>query len=454
LGYLGAGVWAPGEPGEHRRAERLARTYENRLGLRERVVLAAISGPRYPEPPQPRERIQAWEYAARQVADEPDVWTHLGDAYFHEGPTIGLAQPYRRAAEAFDRALSLDTALNIEPAIHLMQIAGMERDTAKVRRLVSRFPEDDPDNAYLRLEAGAVLGDSAMLSTARRTVDRTGINVGQLMSDALTFGFAIEEAEQRAAVQEVYLKRSTRGSRRWQAAFTQYDFYLQLGRPAAAARIYAQLIQEDAPPGPISTAFPYALYGYVDSTAAAKALARLAPIAAGPLARDAAEREEQYFAICGVEWWRLAHGDTRTVRAAIARLASSAMGCGVMLEALLAAAEHRPDADAAFGRLDSLIIAGGARPGWALLVARWREAQGDIQGALRATRQCDQYGFVLNRSSCLREHGRLAALAGDRTGAIQAYSHYLALRYNPEPSVTPEVDRVRADLAQLVGEPR
>ena len=63
-------------------------------------------------------------------------------------------------------------------------------------------------------------------------------------------------------------------------------------------------------------------------------------------------------------------------------------------------------------------------------------------------------GYFWNLSYILREEGRLAALVGDREGAIKAYSHYLALRYNPEPSVKPEVDRVRAELALLVGEPR
>ncbi len=52
----------------------------------------------------------------------------------------------------------------------------------------------------------------------------------------------------------------------------------------------------------------------------------------------------------------------------------------------------------------------------------------------------------------LREEGRLAALTGDRAGAIRAYQHYLALRSDPEPSLKPEVDRVRAELARLVGE--
>jgi hypothetical protein len=156
-----------------------------------------------------------------------------------------------------------------------------------------------------------------------------------------------------------------------------------------------------------------------------------------------------------VEWWRLAHGDTRAAPAAIARLAGGKFfGCGVLLEALLAAAEHRSDAGEAFGRLDSLLTAGGGLPGWTMEVARWREAHGDLQGALRAARRRPGTFPPLNLSYCLREEGRLAALVGDREGAITAYSHYLALRYNPEPAVKPEVDRVRAELAQLVGEPR
>ena len=36
----------------------------------------------------------------------------------------------------------------------------------------------------------------------------------------------------------------------------------------------------------------------------------------------------------------------------------------------------------------------------------------------------------------LREEGRLAALTGDRQGAIRAYRHYLALRGDAEPGAT------------------
>ncbi len=46
----------------------------------------------------------------------------------------------------------------------------------------------------------------------------------------------------------------------------------------------------------------------------------------------------------------------------------------------------------------------------------------------------------------LREEGRLAALTGDRQGAIRAYRHYLALRGDAEPGLQPEVRRVREEL--------
>ncbi len=90
-----------------------------------------------------------------------------------------------------------------------------------------------------------------------------------------------------------------------------------------------------------------------------------------------------------------------------------------------------------------------------LVVARLRETQGDLKGALEAVRRRIYFlGPPLYLSSYLREEGRLAALTGDRQGAIRAYEHYLALRSEPEPSLKPEADRVRAELAKLVGEPK
>ena len=43
----------------------------------------------------------------------------------------------------------------------------------------------------------------------------------------------------------------------------------------------------------------------------------------------------------------------------------------------------------------------------------------------------------------------MAALAGDREGAIERYTRYLALREDPEPAVKAEVDEVRRALEEL-----
>ena len=86
-----------------------------------------------------------------------------------------------------------------------------------------------------------------------------------------------------------------------------------------------------------------------------------------------------------------------------------------------------------------------------LIAARLFEAQGDLPRALAAVRRADSF-----YSTQRREEGRLAALNGDRSGAIRAYRRYLALRSDPEPSLRGDVQHVRAELTRLergTGEP-
>jgi hypothetical protein len=56
-------------------------------------------------------------------------------------------------------------------------------------------------------------------------------------------------------------------------------------------------------------------------------------------------------------------------------------------------------------------------------------------------------------SNHLRQEARLAALTGDRPGAVQAWQHYLALRSDPEPAMRGDAERARAELAKLGGAP-
>jgi hypothetical protein len=154
----------------------------------------------------------------------------------------------------------------------------------------------------------------------------------------------------------------------------------------------------------------------------------------------------------------------------------------VLLEAKLAAASGAAGASAALDRLDSLMRSGpgGSRNGPPvsftlspayvrstvgispvgfedfanLEVAHLRERQGDRRAALAAVRR-RPYAYHLTDyiATHLREEGRLAALTGDRPGAIKAYQHYLALRSNPEPALRPAVEAVEAELAKLARNP-
>lgn len=86
-------------------------------------------------------------------------------------------------------------------------------------------------------------------------------------------------------------------------------------------------------------------------------------------------------------------------------------------------------------------------------IARLREAQGDIPRALAAIRRRENNwypAYLWTLPAFLRQEGRLAALAGDTTGAQWAYNRYLTLRTDPDPGFVPQRDSVIAELAALV----
>jgi predicted negative regulator of RcsB-dependent stress response len=111
-------------------------------------------------------------------------------------------------------------------------------------------------------------------------------------------------------------------------------------------------------------------------------------------------------------------------------------------------------------RLDSLAATGPQQNRTLVRIAnletaRLFEQAGDPARALRAVRRhtydLGDYSFV---ATVAREEGRLAALTGDKPGAIAAYQKYLRFRTDPEPGLVPERDRIKAELARLLGEPR
>ena len=181
---------------------------------------------------------------------------------------------------------------------------------------------------------------------------------------------------------------------------------------------------------------------------------------------------------CFVELFRVSGGDTSSTRAAIRRLRAFAAldpppvpregwgpidfrVCPLLLETLLEGGRDRGGAS----RLDALDAIMRDGPRWLTLaapatpvaaanwaIARLRESQGDYPRALAAIRRRESNyypAYLWTLPAFLRQEGRLAALAGDTAGAVQAYDSYLVLRANPDPAVRAQHDSVVAERAGL-----
>jgi MoxR-like ATPase len=170
-----------------------------------------------------------------------------------------------------------------------------------------------------------------------------------------------------------------------------------------------------------------------------------------------------------LEPWRLSRGDTSQTRRSIARLRELTKHLTgarkvdaeveiAAIEAMHADVTRSPGLRAATARLDSLLritdypSTNVGRASFANLVAaRLLEKLGDVRGALTAARRRSDAWAQNNPylATQLREHGRLAALAGEREEAIRVYRHYLALRADAEPDLRPQVEAVRRELSEL-----
>ncbi len=477
LGLAAAGMFYSGEGLDDAVDQGIALAWaaSDRLAPRDRAYLDAMAGPRYPASSSYREHLAAWEGAVLAAPDRSDAWHQLAEALLHWGPWIGKADSRERASAAFQRALDLDSSL--APAVgHLLDLAAAEGDTAAVRRLGARYFALDSigDLAeYYRWRTAVALGDSASLLQLRARFDE----LNQAVLERVSAVAQLDGLDMRDAVSatDAWLKKEgSGGAVRWTLR-KHAELALNRGRPAEALGYSVRAgPARGVNPRDALTSVVEALYWQADSATAAQLVAERAAGADQASGEDRDAGSPLHYDVCAVNLWRLAHGDLTTVRRAIRHLQqirspyqSFGTGhsgvCAALLDAELAHALGRPDAALLLDRLDSLAASGPPSTSWMLVaanlaVARLKQAAGDLEGALAAVRRRSyQYDMweprvLVGLSTFLREEGRLAALVGDRDAAVRAYTHYLALRDDPEPSVAPEVARVRDELAQLVAE--
>jgi eukaryotic-like serine/threonine-protein kinase len=444
----------------------------DRLSPRDYAYMMALIGQGYSDTASYSELLGASERFVKVAPDRVEAWTALGDVLLWFGEYLGLPKAQVRAASAYRQALELDPAF--APALdNLMILAARSGDTTTVRRLGRPYLATDSIGGstsgaadLVRWRVAVALADTGALRSVRAKLGTISVDnllaIGQL---GQYDGVALEDAER---AQGEWLRRESRTGYRIAVLAEVGALALNRGRPSEALRIRQEMGEAmSGSNGPAMDRILDALHWDGDSTAGAAAARELSAVADAP----PVDAMEGAMSSCVLEQWRLAHGQLANARRIITQLRSGtefrdhtgvvalSHGCATLLEALLAAAERRPDAGLYLGRLDSLMRTGPPyrwiHQSWNLVVARLKEAQGDREGALAATRRrLYFYAEPLFLSTYLREEGRLAALTGDRAGAIRAYQHYLALRSDPEPALRPQVMQVRVELAGLMDAPK
>lgn len=445
---------------------RLAGHERERMGPADLALLDAFAWPGVPGRSGARDEIDLWDWAVKLADDRPEEWFKFGEALFSHGPLLGIPGILDRARAAFREALRLEPGF--VPALgYLIDLAAVRQDTAGLRELATPYQALAPAGPladYYRWRIAVTLADRTMLDQVRARFDSLDpAALEAIISAAQLDGIGIEDALH--AARTLWSRGGFEDDSRW-ALFKQREVALNRGHPAeAAAFLQRQIASTALRPRDGLAAVVEAIWWSGDTTVVSRWLAEPNPGAAS------SDPMDPYFTACGRGLWQVMRGDQAPVPGMIAVLRRARAGladpatafiplCVRILEAELAARTSQPDAGMRLAALDSLAASAPPAITWLLAAAnlsasRLWEAAGDRERALRALRRrlyvvtVGERRVLVALSTFFREEGRLAALTGDTVGAVQAWERYLALRQDPEPTVQPEVDRIRAELRTL-----
>jgi tetratricopeptide (TPR) repeat protein len=468
------------EPERWDRASRLAWTVRDRLSPRDRSLLMAAIGPRYPAYSSLFDVRSAWEAAVAEAPDAAEIWANLADLQFHQGRLLGL-QDRQPVVAAFQRAWMLDSTYAF-PLEHLIDLAADAGDTARVRALSRIYLDRHPNSEladYIRWRAAQAMGDRPALAAVRARIPQMSLaTLQRIVGWSQLLGYDLTDADLAA---RAMLARAGTQAEVASAITEQVQLLANRGHLREATRHQISGLRLPQWRSDYYTLTGIRFYG--GDTAEANTVAtRLERDLLRPLPPDSVTREIRYQEGCVVAQWRVSQNDTTGVAAMAARLRHLAVGdaghrgvllpgepagCVTSLEATVAVLTGRPNARSLVDRQDSILRAGtmnasgesrfgtgGQQPG-NLEVAHLLERLGDYAGALAVVRR-RLYNYKSSMlwylPTYLEQEAKLAAATGDRTGAIRAYRHYLTLMAEPDSAYLPAVREARAQVAKLVGE--
>lgn len=442
------------------------RAWESRekLSERDRMLLLGYAGLSYPVLPSVREGLVGLKGAAKLGPDQPDLLYEYGDILWHFGGTIGIPNSVKAASDMFARAYALDSSF--APAIeHLVDYAVITGDAPGIARLSARYLALDSvadHAAYIRWRAAVALGDSAALRQVRKKFPSLDLqNAWRIAGTAMLEGIGLRDADAVTAV------LFARGEGQVQVQRVAVRLALNRGRQQSARAlelVEMQRLPND--PRPPSDLLGSILYWDADRGDAATAVRAVERLALGPLRQRQHGQGRQHIAACTLGLWRLSNNDVKGARVVLPILRSTLRAaqesgyvttqptCLPYVETAIDIKLNPARLSANLRKLDAVSLMGSLDFFWIpfnIELARLYETSGDARKALEVIRRRPYHWAEGTEylTTNLREEGRLAAKAGDREGAVRAYSHYLRLRDNPDAALLPQADSVRAALQRL-----
>jgi DNA-binding SARP family transcriptional activator/TolB-like protein len=413
------------------------------LSERDRAHLYSLLGARYPAPSTWQEIQVAWNHAAQLAPDRPEVWYGLAMHTIHGAGESGDVT-HESALAALRRALELDP--NYVQAHVLLASLNVEASDT--------FEATSPFASWWRVANHA---DSVAVQPAFDSLQHFG--PANLRAVALTSQYAglrMHDGQRALALLEA---RATNWQDALEILIAQHSLVMNLGRPADAYEITRHMQRlSPASRAHLRLRVLDAVYASGDSVAARSAALQLGLARAARLPNSTADG-------CALALWQLHRGDTTEVRATLENLRSEthyapvAMGvqpqvCSDVIEAALAVALQRSDAEAYVEKLDSLVLTGAGTAdaaAWApIAIARLYRALGQPEAALHAVRRRAYMDVVWPRylATALRLEGELAAELGQTSQARDAYRRFLALRAEPDSKMAVEADSIRLRLKE------
>ena len=465
FGVLDMGWWGV-ERGDT--AQRQLTRLHDRLTPVMRAMVDARIGPHYPVLPSLRERYLLADRTTQIAREDPYTWQYLGDVLFHWGAAAGVDSAPQRSIAAFERAFAIDSGVHTS-IDHLPWLYYERGDTLAMRRWLQESIGNDAvrmgnegrgRNAYLYL-ADVVLHDAKSGAEWRAGArdNFKALEGFMFTAEDLALPLAPLDSAFTAFATRRAVTDWERGWSAWRAAGLAH-IRGQPDRQARLLRSVPGLLRDD---WPTHILVLEAVLDDGDSTLGEEARRALdsgvTSDCLGP------------FPIC--TWFTAGvydfmRGNPQTARMAVqkyrarnacwAEAPSMCAGFALILDALLASADRRRDASAKLVQLDSMlrdapVTLGPLIQAGNLIAARLWERSGDLPHALAAVRRRVRLiGGPELYATYLREEGRLAAATGDREGAARAYRRYLTLREDAEPSLQPQVVKVRTELARIESE--